>query len=59
MDPRVCAASLRSLLPPWDDEVEVFRLTSKVCDRRFHIAFVAAALVHQISFILRLFDTIV
>ncbi|MER9593624.1 hypothetical protein [Mesorhizobium sp. M0244] len=28
-------------------------------DRRFHIAFVAAALVYQISFILRLFDTIV
>jgi hypothetical protein len=30
-----------------------------VSDRRFHIAFVAAALVYQISFILRLFDTIV
>ncbi|RUU29314.1 hypothetical protein [Mesorhizobium sp. M6A.T.Ce.TU.016.01.1.1] len=30
-----------------------------VRDRRFHIAFVAAALVYQISFILRLFDTIV
>ncbi|MER9772990.1 hypothetical protein [Mesorhizobium sp. M0220] len=28
-------------------------------DRRFHIAFVAGALVYQISFILRLFDTIV
>ena len=30
-----------------------------VHDRRFHIAFVAAALIYQISFILRLFDTIV
>lgn len=30
-----------------------------VRDRRFHIAFVAAALIYQISFILRLFDTIV
>ncbi|TIM33663.1 MAG: hypothetical protein E5Y61_15810 [Mesorhizobium sp.] len=30
-----------------------------VSDRRFHIAFVAAALVYQISFILRLFDTII
>ncbi|CAH2398416.1 hypothetical protein MES4922_20091 [Mesorhizobium ventifaucium] len=30
-----------------------------VSDRRFHIGFVAAALVYQISFILRLFDTIV
>jgi hypothetical protein len=30
-----------------------------VSDRRFHMAFVAAALVYQISFILRLFDTIV
>ena len=30
-----------------------------VSDRRFHIAFVAATLVYQISFILRLFDTIV
>lgn len=28
-------------------------------DRRFHIAFVAGALVYQVSFILRLFDTIV
>lgn len=28
-------------------------------DRRFHIGFVPAALVYQISFILRLFDTIV
>ena len=30
-----------------------------VRDRRFHIAFVAATLIYQISFILRLFDTIV
>ncbi|ESY93399.1 MULTISPECIES: hypothetical protein [unclassified Mesorhizobium] len=30
-----------------------------VRDRRFHIAFVAAALIYQISFIPRLFDTIV
>ncbi len=30
-----------------------------VRDRRFHIAFVVATLVYQISFILRLFDTIV
>ncbi|MGX7876156.1 hypothetical protein ACVDG5_028780 [Mesorhizobium sp. ORM6] len=30
-----------------------------VRDRRFHVAFVAAALIYQISFILRLFDTIV
>ena len=30
-----------------------------VRDRRFHIAFVTAALIYQISFILRLFDTIV
>lgn len=30
-----------------------------VRDRRFHIAFVACALIYQISFILRLFDTIV
>lgn len=30
-----------------------------VRDRRFHIAFVAVALIYQISFILRLFDTIV
>jgi hypothetical protein len=30
-----------------------------VRNRRFHIAFVAATLVYQVSFILRLFDTIV
>lgn len=30
-----------------------------VRDKRFHIAFVAAALIYQVSFILRLFDTIV
>jgi hypothetical protein len=30
-----------------------------VRERRFHTAFVAAALIYQISFILRLFDTIV
>lgn len=30
-----------------------------VRDRRFHMAFVVAALIYQISFILRLFDTIV
>ncbi|BCH13672.1 hypothetical protein MesoLjLa_05230 [Mesorhizobium sp. L-2-11] len=31
----------------------------EVSDRRFHIGFVAAAVVYRISFILRLFDTIV
>lgn len=30
-----------------------------VRDRRFHIAFVAVTLIYQVSFILRLFDTIV
>ena len=30
-----------------------------VRDRRFHIAFIAGTLIYQISFILRLFDTIV
>ena len=30
-----------------------------VRDRRFHIAFVVVTLIYQISFILRLFDTIV
>ena len=30
-----------------------------VRDRRFHIVFIAGTLIYQVSFILRLFDTIV